>query len=102
MDADGTLAFSSRIPSSTLPDEHEPQSPMPATMTSQVFRISAMISSCAGTDALCLWNSFQSAAPYSAFRISPILARSRKAEYGAADWKLFHKHNASEIGRAHV
>src|SRR5205823_5158389 len=31
IEAEGTLCFSSRIPSSTLPDEQEPQSPMPAT-----------------------------------------------------------------------
>ena len=35
IDAEGMPCFSSRIPSSTLPDEHDPQSPMPATMTSQ-------------------------------------------------------------------
>src|SRR2546426_6267835 len=36
-----------------------------------------MISSCAGTDALCLRNIRHSATPYSAFNTSPIFARSR-------------------------
>ena len=49
IDAAGTPAFSNRIPSSTLPDEHDPQSPTPATATSQVRRTSSMISSWAGT-----------------------------------------------------
>jgi len=49
IEAEGTAFFSSRMPSSTLPDEQDPQSPMPATMASQDLRISAMSSSCAGT-----------------------------------------------------
>ena len=54
MDAEGTRTFSSRIPSSTLPDEHDPQSPMPATMMSAVCFTSSMISAWAGTLELCL------------------------------------------------
>jgi hypothetical protein len=45
IEAAGTAFFSSTIPSSTLPDEQDPQSPTPATTTSQPFRISTMISS---------------------------------------------------------
>src|SRR5437899_12083277 len=37
---EGSAFLSSRMPSSTLPDEQDPQSPMPATMTSQDLRIS--------------------------------------------------------------
>jgi hypothetical protein len=44
MDAEGTPAFSSTIPSSTLPDEQDPQSPMPATTTSTDRLASSMIS----------------------------------------------------------
>ena len=44
MDAAGTPTFSNRIPSSTLPDEQDPQSPMPATTTSTVCLASSMIS----------------------------------------------------------
>jgi len=54
MDAAGMPFFSIRIPSSTLPDEHDPQSPMPATMMSAVCFTSSMISACAGTLELCL------------------------------------------------
>jgi hypothetical protein len=45
IEAEGTPAFSSTIPSSTLPDEQDPQSPIPATITSQVARSSWTISS---------------------------------------------------------
>ena len=79
--ADGTPCFSSRIPSSTLPDEHDPQSPMPATMTSQDFFTSAMISSCAGTLALRLRYICVSRTPYSSFRIWPIFSRIRSELY---------------------
>src|SRR2546426_101906 len=76
IDAEGTPAFSRRIPSSTLPDEQDPQSPTPATTTSQVFRTSSMISACAGTLALCFRNIRAEAAPYSLTRMSPIFWRS--------------------------
>ena len=42
--AEGTPSFSKRIPSSTLPDEHDPQSPIPATITSQEALSSSRIS----------------------------------------------------------
>src|SRR5262245_2509555 len=77
IDAEGTAFFSSTIPSSTLPDEQDPQSPTPATMASNPLRSSTMISSCAGTDALCFLNMRVSATPYSALRIAPILSSSR-------------------------
>jgi hypothetical protein len=63
IDAEGTPAFSSTIPSSTLPDEQDPQSPMPATIASQVARSSATISSWAGTLAFFFRHMRASAAP---------------------------------------
>ena len=63
IDAAGTPAFSNIIPSSTLPDEHDPQSPTPATTTSQVCCTSAMISSWAGTLAFFLRHIRALAAP---------------------------------------
>jgi hypothetical protein len=54
IEAEGMPCCSSRIPSSTLPDEHDPQSPMPATMMSAVCFTSSMISAWAGTLELCL------------------------------------------------
>src|SRR5947207_6625013 len=56
IDTEGLPCFSSRIPSSTLPDEHDPQSPMPATTRSAHASISATISGWAGTLALCYRN----------------------------------------------
>ena len=63
---EGTPAFSSTMPSSTLPDEQEPQSPMPATMRSQVARSSAMIAPSAGTLEFCFRHMRVSATPNSA------------------------------------
>src|SRR5262249_50939424 len=79
MDAAGTPTFSNRIPSSTLPDEQDPQSPTPATTTSTPRLASSMISSWAGTLEFFLRHIFASAAPYSFFKISPILS-SRRSE----------------------
>src|SRR3989304_10634272 len=76
MDAAGMPTFSNRIPSSTLPDEQDPQSPTPATTQATPRFASSMISSCAGTLELCLRHILYSAAPYSALRISPTFASS--------------------------
>ena len=54
IDAAGMPTFSNTIPSSTLPDEHDPQSPMPATMTSTVCLASSRISLWAGTPGVVL------------------------------------------------
>lgn len=54
MEADGRPFLSNRIPSSKLPELQEPQSPIPATSTSQFAANSSMMSWCAGTLALCL------------------------------------------------
>src|SRR2546428_9508337 len=54
IDAAGIPTFSNTIPSSTLPDEQDPQSPMPATTTSTPRFASSMISWWAGTLELCL------------------------------------------------
>src|SRR5258705_8204677 len=81
MDAAGRPTFSNTIPSSTLPDEQDPQSPMPATTTSTVRLASSMISACAGTPELCLRHIRVSAAPYSCFRISPIRCSSLSELY---------------------
>ena len=45
IDAAGMPTFSNRIPSSTLPDEQDPQSPTPATTQSTPRFASSMISS---------------------------------------------------------
>ena len=52
MDADGTPCCSNTMLSSTLPELHDPQSPTPATITSQLALYSAMISACGATPAL--------------------------------------------------
>jgi hypothetical protein len=43
MDAAGTPSFSNRIPSSTLPELQDPQSPTPAIATSAVVLNSSMV-----------------------------------------------------------
>src|SRR5215510_15192309 len=53
MDAEGIPCCSKTILSSTLPDEHDPQSPTPATTTSQLDLYSSMISVCGATPELC-------------------------------------------------
>src|SRR6266853_338464 len=76
MDAAGTPIFSNRIPSSTLPDEQDPQSPMPATTTSTACLASSRISRWASTPELCLRHIRASAAPYSVVRMTPIFCSS--------------------------
>lgn len=44
MEADGRPFLSNRIPSSKLPELQEPQSPIPATSTSQFATSSSMMS----------------------------------------------------------
>ena len=44
MEAEGTPCCSNTILSSTLPELHDPQSPMPATTTSQLDLYSSIIS----------------------------------------------------------
>src|SRR6266436_4342021 len=73
--------FSNRIPSSTLPELHEPQSPTPAMTTSQLAVYSSMISLCAGTPELCLLRMIWLWAPYSCSRIAAIRSNSLSELY---------------------
>jgi len=52
IDADGTPCCSNTMLSSTLPELHDPQSPTPATTTSQLALNSSTISCDGGTPAL--------------------------------------------------
>src|SRR5688572_31461750 len=52
IEADGTPCCSNTIESSTLPDEQDPQSPTPATITSQFALNSSTISACGAAPAL--------------------------------------------------
>ena len=52
IEADGTPCCSNTILSSTLPDEQDPQSPTPATTTSQCALNSSTISACGAAPAL--------------------------------------------------